>query len=454
VAATAADPEVPWIVGGGWDPDAVGAELPFAAEIDAVVPDRPVLLLSRDGTAAIVNTRALEAAGIGRETPEPFEGAIERDADGVPLGWLGGSAVAIVQGAVPPPTSRQRQAALLRAQAHLHGLGIVGWRDARVTPDDEAAYLELAHRGELSGWVSASLAWDVRRWLEQIPDLARRRAEVADASGSRVRPASVKLVLDGSVEQGTAALIDPYLDAEGHPSADLGRVLHAPEALRDICIALDRERFSIHLHAAGDRAVRDALDALTAARKVNGPRDARHAIAHLQLVDPGDLVRFAGLGVVADCQPAWTSEVETLRVVMRPLVGSHRTESMLPIGSLLRMGAPVALGSDWGVVGVVDPLRILDAAVTRTDPEVPGARPLGPVSERLAPEAALRAATRGAAYATWFDDVSGTLETGRSADLVVLDRDPLDARNGPWRDATVLLTVAAGRIVHEAPGLR
>ena len=217
-------------------------------------------------------------------------------------------------------------------------------------------------------------------------------------------------------------------------------------------MALDRERFAIHTHAIGDRAVREVLDALTAARKINGPREARHQIAHLQLVHPTDLPRFAALGVVANCQPLWAVEDDDDRQLVRPVLGVERMARAYPFGSLQRTGTTLAIGSDWNVSSP-DPMRILEGAIRRVEPGRRDAKPLGPVSERLKPESALRAFTRGSAYASWRDDVSGTIEPGKSADLVVLDGDPLAHDGIPFTDAHVLLTLLDGRVVWEAPEL-
>ena len=451
-AWSAAHPDARWLLGEGWTTASFPGGIPRAVDLDTVVADRPTLLRSADGQGAWVNSAALEVAGIRADTPDPAGGRIERTAGGEPLGMLLGRAVALVADLAPVPSGAELEGALARGQARLHSLGVGGWHDAAVGPAEESAYLALDARGELHGQVSLSMRWDDRRWLEQIPELHERRTAVVERSEGRIRASFVKLHQDGVVETATAALVDPYLDARGRPTQHRGDSFHAPEVLREIVVALDRERFGIHVHAVGDRAVRETLDALTVARKVNGPRDARHTLAHVGLVQRADLVRFEALGVVASFQPRWAVDDVRMRGEIRPLLGLERTTGMFPFGSLARSKASIAIGSDWPVT-TADPRAILDAAITRLDPGVRGARPLGPVSERLKPEVALRAYTRGSAYAAWTDDVSGTIEVGKSADLVLLDRDPLGTPGTAWRDASVLLTMVDGRVVHEAPGL-
>lgn len=447
-----AHPEGTWLLGEGWTTASFPGGIPRAVDLDSVVPDRPTLLRSADGQGAWVNSAALELAGVRADMSDPAGGRIERTVDGEPLGMLLGRAVALVADLAPAPSQADLEAALLRGQSHLHALGIAGWHDAAVGPAEESAYLSLAGRGALHGQICLSLRWDDHRWLEQIPELHARRAAIAAGSEGRIRAPFVKLHQDGVVETATAALVDPYLDARGRATRHRGESIHAPDALREIVVALDRERLAIHVHAVGDRAVREALDALTAARKVNGPRNARHTLAHVGLVQRTDLVRFEALGVVAAFQPRWAVDDARLREHIRPLLGMERVATMFPFATLARSKASIAIGSDWPVTAA-DPLTIMDAAITRTEPGVRGARALGPLSERLKPDVALRAYTRGSAYANWTDDVSGTIEIGKSADLVLLDRDPMGTPATSWRAATVLLTMVDGRVVHEAPGL-
>ena len=183
--------------------------------------------------------------------------------------------------------------------------------------------------------------------------------------------------------------------SDGRPVAIGVTARYEPYALRDICVALDDARFSVHAHAIGDRAVREVLDALTMARKVNGPRDSRHQIAHLQFVDPADMSRFRALGVIANCQPYWAVHGPYVDDLARPLVGATRAERMYPFGSLARLGATLAFGSDWSVT-TPDPMQVLEVATRRVDPGLRDARPLGPPSERLSPESWPCARTPGA----------------------------------------------------------
>ena len=275
---------------------------------------------------------------------------------------------------------------------------------------------------------------------------------MADDGAGRLRAPTVNIFQDGVVENATAAMLEPYLEGDGRPGSDRGDSRFGVAALRDTCVALDDAHFAVHAHAIGDRAVREVLDALTTARKVNGPRDARHQIAHVQFVDPADLPRFRALGVIANCQAFWAARDGDEPELTQTRVGGDHFERMYPFGSLARLGATLAMGSDWAVT-TPDPLLAIDVAAHRVDRDVPDARPLGPASERLGLEAAMRAYTRGSAHANCMDDETGTIEMGRPADLVLLDADPLASTGVSLADVRVLLTMVDGRVVWEYPSM-
>jgi predicted amidohydrolase YtcJ len=214
---------------------------------------------------------------------------------------------------------------------------------------------------------------------------------------------------------------------------------------------LDEAGFQVHMHTIGDRAVRDALDALAAAREANGRLDARHHLAHLQLVHPDDLARFAGLGVVANVSPYWACRSAYVEELTEPFIGPERSARMYPFGSLRRAGARLAFGSDW-TVSTADPLLQIEVAVTRTDPDARNGEPLLP-EEALDLSTALAAFTAGSAYVNVLDAETGTIEPPKLADLVVLDRDILAPDAGPVGDARVLLTLVEGEAVYADPGL-
>jgi len=205
----------------------------------------------------------------------------------------------------------------------------------------------------------------------------------------------------------------------------------------------------VHLHTIGDRAVREALDAIEAAQRANGKRrDARHHLAHIQLVHPDDQPRFAELGVVANAQPYWAATSRYVTELTLPFIGEERARYHYPFGSLHRAGARLAFGSDW-TVSTADPLPQIEVAVSRVEHPNRDTEPLLP-EEALGLETAVAAFTRGSAYVNFLEDEAGTIEPGKLADLVVLDRDLFDPGAGPVGDARVLLTLSEGEAVHDA----
>lgn len=449
-AYAAANPDEPWIVGGGWGMPAFAGGTPSRHDLDAVVPGRPVFLENRDGHGAWVSSRALEMAGLDASTSDPADGRIEREQDGFPQGTLHEGAANLVRRLVPPFTPARWEEAILAAQALLHGFGITAITDAWVTAEHLPAYRALASRGALTLRTALSLWWDRDAGLEQVEwfEDARRTA-----TRGRLRASTVKLMLDGVLENFTGALLEPYLDAAGHPTANTGIDFIDPERLaRVIAPTLDAAGFQLHFHAIGDRAVRSALDAVETVRRVNEPRDRRPHVAHIQVVHPDDLPRFGALGVGANMQPLWAVYEAQMRDLTIPFLGPGRSAWQYPFRSLERAGARLVGGSDWSV-STPDVLQEVEVAVNRVAPESRGIEPPFLPEERLDLASALGAFTIGAAWANGLDDETGSLERGKLADLVVLDRDLFDRGAGEIGDARVLLTLSEGIAVHADPSL-
>jgi predicted amidohydrolase YtcJ len=439
-------PNEPWIFGGGWLMAHFPGGTPTKDLLDDIVPDRPVFLLNRDVHGAWVNSKALEVGHITRETPDPWDGRIERDADGEPTGTLHeGAAYSFADEHIPEPPRKEWERAILSAQEHLHALGITGWQDAWVTPATEEAYRSLAERGDLTARVVAALWWDRHRGRDQVEELTARRDRGPTGT---FHPTTVKIMVDGVLENHTGAMLRPYCDAAGHET-DVSGIDYVPrEQLVEAVTDLDARGFQVHMHAIGDRAVRHALDACEAVRAANGVRDARHHIAHLQVVDPADVPRFRELGVVANCQPYWAQHDAQMDELTVPFLGPARAPLQYPFASLHRAGAALAFGSDWSV-STANPLEEMEVAIRRADPSTREALPFLP-DQRLTLPLALAAFTKGAARVN-HDDEAGSIEEGNRADLVVLDRNVFEAPDARLADASVELTIAAGRVVHARP---
>jgi predicted amidohydrolase YtcJ len=435
----AANPERPWILGAGWSLDAFARGEPGRELLDRATGGRPAYLESNDGHVAWASSRALELAGIDATTRDPADGRIVRDADANPTGTLVDGAADLVAAHVPPPTHADRLRGLRSAQATLHALGITAWQDAHVEAEDLAAYRDAATAGWLTARVSAALWWERDGGLEQLDRLEEMRSS---SSVGRLRAESVKLMLDGIIESRTAWLLDPYLGF----GADRGAPFIDPALLPAAVTELDRRGFQAHFHAIGDAAVRLALDAVAVARLANGHKDTRPHVAHLELVHPDDVPRFAPLGVTANIQPYWAVNDRQMRDFRLPALGAVRAAWQFPFRSLGDAGARLAGGSDWTVT-TADPLLEMEVAVRRAPPGDREREPLLP-EQRLTVDEAVAAFTIGSAYANHLDGETGTLEVGKLADLVLLDRD-LRSVGDRIGDAHVLATYVEGRQVRQ-----
>lgn len=439
-AATHAERD--WIWGGGWAMSWFEHGLPSAAALDRIVPDRPVFLYNRDGHAAWVNSKALELAGINAGTPDPFDGRIERLPDGSPQGTLHEGAMGLVEGILPQPDPTEMERALLEGQQYLLALGITGWQDADVQPRDDAAYLALAGRGELLASVVGALWWDRYRRLEQVEELLGRRALMAP----RYRPTSVKLMLDGVAENFTAAMLEPFGDGTGTATSNSGIDFIERGSLIEIVTVLDRLGFQCHFHAIGDRAVRNALDAVESARNANGDVGLMHHIAHIQFVHDDDIRRFRPLRVAANAQALWACHEPQMDGLTLPFVNAAQAGRLYPFGRLLQAGAQLVMGSDW-YVSTPNPMMQVEVAVTRRSPGDFDTEPLLP-DDSLSLVEALGAFTQGSATINRVDDRVGLIEVGKDADVVIFDRDPF--RDAPIGEARVVATLIEGKVVYES----
>ncbi|MDX1891730.1 amidohydrolase [Mycolicibacterium sp. 050158] len=447
-----AHPELEWISGGGWSMDSFPGGLPTAAALDAIVPDRPAFFPNRDGHGAWVNSKALEIGGIDDSTPDPFDGRIERDADGHAIGTLQEGAMGLVARHMPLPTQDDMDEALRIAQRQLFAWGVTAWQDAIVgatndTPDPLDSYLRATASGVLKAHVVGALWWDRNRGLEQIPELVAKR-ERALAAGFAAT--TVKIMQDGVAENFTAGMLEPYLDACGCPGENMGKSFVDPTSLKEISVQLDALGFQLHYHALGDRAVRESLDAVEAARKANGDSDRRHTLAHIQVIHPDDVPRFAELKVVANMQPLWARHEGQMDLLTIPFLGTRRAAWQYPFGSLQRAGSLLASGSDWPV-STANPLEIIHTTVNRAPVGATGPSALPFLGEQaLSLADALIAHSLGTAYLNHDEHRSGSIEIGKAGDIVILDRDIFAAPVAEIGSASVAYTIIGGEVVYDS----
>lgn len=447
-----ANPDEAWIQGGGWSMDHFPGGAPVRALLDAVVPDRPVLLMSRDHHSTWANTAAITAAGIDASTPDPADGRVERESDGTPAGTFHEGAGDLFDHVRPPIGADLAYAGLLRAQEELLALGITGWQDAWVgsglggVQDVASVYRRALAEGTLRAHVVGAQWWERSGGLEQVGEMAARRAEFAALDHGRFTLGTTKIMVDGVAENQTAAMLTPYRDVHGHDTANSGLSFIDPALLRDIVTQLDAAGFQVHFHALGDRAVREALDAVEAAREANGPSDGRHHLAHLQVVEERETARFAELDAVANIQALWATHEDQIDELTLPFLQDGAEARQYPFGDLVRHGARLAAGSDWPVSSA-DPMDAIHIAVTRVAPGL-DAEPLGGPHQRLDLATAMAAYTSGTAWVNHRDHDTGYVREGYLANLVVLDPDPFALPADEIHRSTVVSTWIEGEPVY------
>ncbi len=420
-----------WIEGRGWDQGSWRpVAFPTAADLDAAIPDHPVVLSRIDAHSIWVNTAALRAAGITRRTPDPPGGRIMRLKDGSPSGMLVDEAVPLVTKVMPTPTHAQRLARLQAALGQLVRLGLTSVHDANVDLEGIALYKELMASGKLPlrVYVMATGTGDTAaELLQQDPQVA--------LGDHRLTIRAFKVFLDGALGSRGAELLAPYSDAPDQT----GLVLMKDADLDALVKGAAARGYQVNAHAIGDRAVRRALDAF---EQYGGPDLAarRFRVEHASVVSPADLPRFAALGVIASMQPGFVSEYSRWAI---DRLGPTRVLDVMPVADLLKSGAIVAAGTDYPAADSVNPIDTLFSMTTRRGAD---GKPEGGwyPAQRVDTLTALRAMTWAPAYAAFQEADLGALTVGRLADLTVLSADPLTTPPDQLRDLSVLMTIVGG----------
>jgi hypothetical protein len=331
----------------------------------------------------------------------------------------------------------------------MNRVGIVSFQEASARDPMVAAYRAVARQGTLTARAHLSLYADPKMDETQVDRFVRLRQETTERG---VTANTVKIFVDGVIEAGTAWLLEPYLPLarERAPANPRGLPNFTDDRLNALVTRLDREGFQVHMHAIGDAAIRQGLNAIEAAQTANGPRDRRPHVAHLQLFHPDDVGRFRALGVVANMQPLWAYADSYIRDLTEPRLGAGRSKWLYPFGALHSSGAMLAGGSDWSVTSV-NPLEAIQVAVTRKALDAPADAPAWLPEQRLDLAAALAAYTNGGAFVSFEEKDSGSLEAGKLADLIVLDRNLFETPVEHIHRARVLWTLFEGREVHRDP---
>ena len=418
-----ANPTTPWIIGGAYEAAIIEGGDFDAKWLDEVVSDRPVVLHAVDHHTIWVNSKAIELSGITSATKDPQGGTIARNSDGCAKGTLREpSAMALVLNHAPANTIESDIAAITYACAEYRKVGVIAAIDSWCEKDMARAYIAAAKTNQLTIAFNLSLLATPTTWSGDIDDFNAIREQCLELDNpSQLQANSIKFLLDGALSAGTAHLTQPYLD---DPSSS-GIAIWSDDELLNALVAYDALQYQVHLHAIGDAAVKQALDAIEAMQRINPPWDRRPVIVHAQLVRDEDLSRFAQLGVIANIQPLWCYLDPMNKELIAPRIGNERNNQQYRLRSMVKAGAMIAFGSDWPVTSHI-PMQAISVPVTRTN-AADGVTEPWVIEQALTMDESLTFYTKNAAYQLFRENEFGALEVGKRAAFLVLDSDP--ARN-------------------------
>lgn len=431
-----------WLVGTGLNIGIFPAGNPNKSLLDEISTDIPIYVDASDGHSGLANSKALELAGITANTSNPEQGIIERDPNtGEPSGTLREpAAMNLVRDITPKDTDALYDKGLNFAQDLAHSFGITSSIAASVGKQHMATYKRAAVNNQLNLRVITCLSFGglFVRNSGSFDDVLKDRAQYSDP---RINVDCVKIFIDGVLEGQTGAVLEPYLD-----SGNYGQLYFDQDTLNHAVARFDADNIQIHTHAIGDRAVRSILDAFEFAIAINGRTDNRHHISHLQMIDPADIPRFKELGVAANFQAAWALPDEWITDINTPELGIKRVNKMYPIASVFRAGGLIVGGSDWAV-STMNPLVAIETAIRREDPDD---RIQGVLNEneRMTLVEMLKAYTINAAYLMHQEHLTGSIEVGKAADLIILERNLYDIPIEEISEVRVLETIIEGKTVY------
>ncbi len=437
-------PNEPALQGRGWSNPVVPGIGPRKEVLDKIVPTTPIALTSDDGHSLWVNSAALKLAGITKDTPNPEGGIIERDPKTKePSGTLRESAMNLVLSKIGGYTVQQYKSGIEAYQEKAVERGVTTVRDPDMLryPNVLEAYEELAKEDKLTIRFRNALTANPEKGPEQIAEFVKIRER---NQHPLFQVNAVKIFLDGVVEGATAYLEKPYVHKETN-----GELIWKPEVYNHTAAAVDKAGFQLHVHSIGDASTRIALDGMELAEKQNGKHDARHSLVHLQLVNETDIERFKKLGAVGIVQPFWFMQEEGYYDEIEvPYLGRERAEKEYPMKSFLKKGVHVASSSDYIVTPEFNPLHGIQQGITRIEEGVTDPSKIANPDERATLAEMIASFTIDGAYANHVDDITGSIEVGKKADLIVLDKNLFKIPATQIKDAKVVLTLVEGKEVY------
>ncbi|MED4693879.1 amidohydrolase [Peribacillus frigoritolerans] len=430
-------PQNQWVIGFTWDAGYWDTQqLPTRHSLDHILPDRPALMFHAEGHYAWVNTKALEIANITRHSENPFYGIIGKDENGEPNGILYEKAMdAVIRHAFNFSNS-QKNEIFSNFLAHAASLGVTAVNDLHGLKTIES--LDVFKEFEDNG----KLTTRIHLWPALNGDLGHSKQLRETYQSDKLRVSGLKQFIDGVITARTAYLLEPYAD---QPETR-GETSFPPETIKKWVVAADKEGFSIRFHAIGDGAIRLALDAYEEAQKTNGKRDSRHSVEHIEVIHPDDIHRFSELGVTVSMQPDHLAMSE--RGVYTKQIGAEREKYVFSINTFQKTGAKLAFGTDFPI-DILNPLLQIYRAVTRIDSS---GKTVWHPHECITLAEALKAYTSGPAYGTFREQELGTLEAGKLADIIVLERNLFEVLVEEIPDIKVLLTMVDGQVVYDYAG--
>jgi len=445
-------PDGDWIRGGQWPVQLMtGSQSVNAALLDSVAPDNPVFLIDSTVHNAWVNTAALERLNIDRDTPDPSGGIIFHDSDGRPTGLLADDAAYNALSTLPDYSQEQYESGVAWTVELLNSFGITGYKEALSEAGSLNAYSSLDRSGQLNMRVATSLIWK-RSW-SQNDEQHRQNIEQRDSyRTAHVNPDFIKIFLDGIPPTRTAYLLEPYVATAGFDADFRGNPLHDSAALARDVTDFDAAGLTVKMHAVGDGAARQGLDAIEAARKANGSSGLRHEISHAGMIHPDDIDRFAELDAIPEMAPILWYPVPGLAEAQASAVGKERAEHTFPIRSLVEAGAQPAYGSDWpAVVPTPNPWPGIEAMVTRRNPYLESPQDAKWEEQAVDLATAIRIFTLNGARALKLEDTTGSVEVRKSADLIVLDQNIFEIPASDVGNTRVITTILEGENVYDLP---